>query len=432
MIVQKPREIAARVLLRRATEALFVEDLLESALTSARLSPVDRGLCQELVYGVVRWQATLRWLVERKTPGRTQKEGLAILLQLGLYQMFWLDRIPNHAAVNETVELGKQLGFGPQAGFLNAILRAFTRESDETRALLDGLKKSQPALGYSHPEWLVDRWQKVWGNGSTEQLLQWNNSPPPTFARRNSLQCTADELTEQWQKEGVEFSPARHDWIPEEVAFELRKCPSIASLESFHRGLFYIQDPSTLLAVEWLDPQPGETILDTCAAPGGKTTYIAQKMENRGTIVALDTHQSRLNLLTQNATRLGTSCIRTELSDDGREAGTKRYHRILVDAPCSNTGVMRRRIDVRWRLRLEEIDRLRRTQLSILKRAISQLKPGGVLVYSTCSLETEENTSVIQQLIREHPELQLDRERALLPFQEMVDGAYVARLTRAV
>lgn len=420
------------MLLRRAKEAIFVEDLLESALASASLSPVDRGLCQELVYGVVRWQATLRWLVERKTPGRTQKEGLVVLLQLGLYQMFWLDRIPDHAAVNETVELGKQLGFGPQAGFLNAILRAYTRESNETHDLLKALKKSDPTLGYSHPTWLVDRWQKSWGNEITEQLLQWNNSPPPTFARRNSLRGTEDELTEQWRKEGVEFSPLTHDWIPKGIAFELTKCPSIAGLESFRRGLFYVQDPSTLLAVEWLDPQPGEMILDTCAAPGGKTTYIAQKMKNQGTVVALDTHPSRLSLLTQNATRLGVSCIRAELSDDGSEAGSQLYDRILVDAPCSNTGVMRRRVDLRWRLRLEEINRLSRTQLNILKRAARQLRPGGVLVYSTCSLEAEENASGIQQLLREHPELRLDRERALLPFQDKVDGAHVARLSRAM
>ena len=429
MILQKPREIAARVLLRRAKESIFVEELLESALVSASLSPVDRGLCQELVYGVVRWQSTLRWLVERKTPGRTQKEGLGILLQLGLYQMFWLDRIPNHAAVNETVELGKQLGFGPQAGFLNAILRAYTRESNETRDLLKALKHAQPALGYSHPEWLVNRWQKTWGDGVTEQLLQWNNSPPPTFARRNSLQATADQLTEQWRKEGVEFTPFTRDWIPEGIAFELVKCPSIASLESFRRGMFYVQDPSTLLAVEWLDPQPDEIILDTCAAPGGKTTYIAQKMENRGTVVAVDTHQSRLDLLTQNATRLGVRCIQAELSEGAGEARLRRYDRVLVDAPCSNSGVMRRRVDLRWRLRLEEIDRLRQTQLSILRRAVSQLKPGGVLVYSTCSLEADENALVIQQLLREHPELTLERERSLLPFQDQVDGAYVARLS---
>ncbi|MBC8001120.1 MAG: 16S rRNA (cytosine(967)-C(5))-methyltransferase RsmB [Opitutaceae bacterium] len=432
MILQKPREIAARVLLRRAREAVFVEDLLESALASAGLSTVDRGLCQELVYGVVRWQATLRWLVERKTPGRTQKEGLGILLQLGLYQMFWLDRIPNHAAVNETVELGKHLGFGPQAGFLNAILRAYTRESDETRDLLKSLKQSQPALGYSHPEWLVDRWQKTWGHGTTEQLLQWNNSPPPTFARRNSLQATADELTEQWRKEGVEFSPLTRDWISDGVVFELSKCPSIASLESFRRGMFYIQDPSTLLAVEWLDPQPGETVLDTCAAPGGKTTYMAQKMQNCGAIIALDTHQSRLSLLTQNATRLGASCIRAELSEAGHNARPQLFDRILVDAPCSNTGVMRRRVDLRWRLSPEEIDRLSRIQLGILKRVIGQLKPGGTLIYSTCSLEADENASVIQQLLSDHPELTLERERQLLPFQDSVDGAYVARLNRVV
>src|SRR6185437_8956659 len=165
----------------------FVEDLLASALAQSHLSTPDRGLCQELVYGVVRWQATLDWLISRKTPGRTQKPMLQTLLRLGLYQIFWLDRIPNHAAVNETVEQAKQAGFGPQAGFINAVLRGYLREFDATTAALSDLKTTQPHLGYSHPEWLVTRWQKRWGAEKTAQLMEWNNTTPKTFARINDL-----------------------------------------------------------------------------------------------------------------------------------------------------------------------------------------------------------------------------------------------------
>src|SRR5260221_1577461 len=168
---QKPRQIAARILGQRRANGLFVEDLLEIALASASLSPANRGLCQEIVYGVVRWQAALDWLIARKTGGREQKPALQNLLRLGLYQIFWLDRIPDHAAVHETVELGKQNGFGPQAGFVNAVLRGYLREADETKKLLADLKISQPALGWSQPEWLVARWQKRWGAEKAAQLL---------------------------------------------------------------------------------------------------------------------------------------------------------------------------------------------------------------------------------------------------------------------
>src|SRR6266540_491406 len=187
MSVQNPREIVARVLHRRRARSEYTENLLETELASAQLSPADRGLCQEIVYSVVRSQATLDWLIARKTQGRAQKPGLQDLLRLGLYQIFWLDRIPNHAAVNETVKQAKQSGFGPQAGFVNAVLRGYLREFDATKLLLAELKTTQPHIGYSHPEWLVARWQKRWGTEKAAQLMEWNNTPPKTFARVNTL-----------------------------------------------------------------------------------------------------------------------------------------------------------------------------------------------------------------------------------------------------
>jgi 16S rRNA (cytosine967-C5)-methyltransferase len=197
---QKPRQIAARILQQRRAGGGFVEDLLETALHGASLSPADRGLCQEITYGVVRWQAALDWLIARKTGGREQKPALQNLLRLGLYQIFWLDRIPDHAAVNETVELAKQNGFGSQAGFVNAVLRGYLREQDETRKLLAGLKISQPALGWSHPEWLVARWQQRWGIEKTASLLEWNNTPPKTFARVNTLKFGGVDGARLWSK----------------------------------------------------------------------------------------------------------------------------------------------------------------------------------------------------------------------------------------
>ncbi|HXT10139.1 MAG TPA: transcription antitermination factor NusB [Candidatus Angelobacter sp.] len=587
---QKPRQIAAQILHRRNTGNDFVEDLLASALAQSHLSAADRGLCQELVYGVVRWQATLDWLIARKTPGRTQKAGLQNLLRLGLYQIFWLDRIPNHAAVNETVEQARQNGFGPQAGFVNAVLRGYLREFDATKTLLADLKTAQPHLGYSHPEWLVIRWQKRWGSEKAAQLMEWNNTPPKTFARINTLkfQTTDDgrahrsartesqnqptretspnagttspspprsggleplgkrrkefaegegprgssereaseslgrgevafgvegqhnsprhptldtpsspgELLTEWRNENVEYEFIRRDWFEENLVFELKSHPPLAKLRTFQQGLFYIQDPSTLLAVRELDPEPGETILDLCAAPGGKLTYIAQLMRNQGRLIAHDTFPDRLKLIEENCARLGVTIAETALSSNlfpteirkdafanltrvsgkqleqilplpggleplgeaakgiwqsqrperaeragaseslGQGEGERsltnlKFDRVLVDAPCSNTGVMRRRVDLRWRIRPEELDRLRATQLDLLHEAATRLKPGGTLIYSTCSLEPEENETVIREFLANSPWLKLETHRELLPFNEVTDGAFVARLRKA-
>ena len=423
--------------------------------------PPDRALCQEIVYGVTRWQATLDWLIARKTGGRKQKPALQNLLRLGLYQIFWLDRIPNHAAVNETVELARQNGFGAQAGFVNAVLRGYLREADATKKLLDELKTTQPALGWSHPEWLVTRWQKRWGAGRTAQLLEWNNTPPKTFARVNTLkfrrgEFRRDELHEspnksaensgrrvtppsefkdagdlltRWRDENVEYDFVRRDWLEENLVFELKSHPSVGSLASFRDGWFYIQDPGTLLAACKLGPQPGETILDFCAAPGGKTTFIAQLMNNQGRVIAQDVSDERLKWIQENCQRLGVTCVETVLPST-LDPQPSTFDRILVDAPCSNTGVMRRRVDLRWRIQPEEIKRLRTAQLDLLQQAATQVKPGGVLVYSTCSLEPEENGGVVEQFLSERADFKLDYEHELLPFVDNVDGAYVARILR--
>ena len=493
---QNPRQIAARVLSQRLTSGEFTENLLETALATARLLPADRGLCHELVCGVVRWQATLDCLIARKTdPARQQRPALLNLLRLGLYQIFWLDRIPPHAAVHETVELAKQCGYSAQAGFINAMLRGYLRETEAIKKILADMKLSQPALGWSHPEWLVEKWRRQFGPESTRQLLAWNNTPPKTYARVNTLKFTdlqggaaqtsarltaarggdasageppsisslhpsaaanrmkdAGDLLTRWREEQVEYDFLTRDWTGENLAFELKSHPPLARLGSFRDGWFYVQDPSTLLAPKLLEVQPGETVLDLCAAPGGKTTFLAQLMENRGRIIASDQDPTRLKLVKDNCVRLGVTCV--EL-DDGRgdEARTanrhlangneklsqrlltpattaEKFRRILVDAPCSNTGVLRRRVDLRWRIQPAEIERLRAIQLNLLNQAALRLRPSGVLVYSTCSLEPEENTEVVKQFLAAHADFTLELERQLLPFADGVDGAYVARLAQ--
>jgi 16S rRNA (cytosine967-C5)-methyltransferase len=428
---EKPRQIAARVLQRHAAGSDWLESVLDAELAESSLAPVDRAIAQELAFGVLRWQAALDWLIARKTAGRTQKNALQILLRLGLYQLFWLDRIPDHAAVHETVQLARELGCGPQAGFVNALLRGCLRERETLERDLEELKASKPHTGYSHPEWLCRRWEKRWGSGKLRALLAWNNTPPAVFVRVNTLKTTPEELARQFEKEGVLFTPRSFDWIPNDLVFELRSHPPLVSLPSFQQGAFYVQDPSTLLAVRELDSQPGEGVLDLCAAPGGKATFIAQLMRNEGRVVANEPSPPRRKLMEENCQRLGVSCVEISDSFCSKTPGlVERFDRVLVDAPCSNTGVMRRRVDLRYRLQPPEIERLTGLQLKLLHQAADQLKPGGTLIYSTCSLEPEENGDLVKKFLSGQKEFRLTNERQLTPFADGVDGAYVSALQR--
>jgi 16S rRNA (cytosine967-C5)-methyltransferase len=424
---QNPREIAVEVLGRR-TGGDYVEELLEGALAQKHLLPKDRSLCQELVYGIIRNQSALDHLIVRKTQNRVQKPRLQDILRLGLYQIFWLDRIPGHAAVHETVELAKRRGFGPQAGFVNAVLRGYLREGNETRALLEELRHSTPWIGYSHPEWLVKRWLNRFGSSNTVNLLARNNLPPDTFARVNTLKTNAEHLLPMWRDEGVDYDFVRRDWLEENLVFKLKSHPPLDSLRSFQQGFFYIQDPSTLLAASELAAKPGEQVLDVCAAPGGKLSYIAAMMDNQGRILATDISENRLNLVKENCARLGITCVETALAGQTtRPKGV--FDRAIIDAPCSNTGVMGRRVELRWRIREEELTRLRAQQTGLLKATAAELKKGGTLVYSTCSIEPEENQLVIRDFLEQTTGWRLVRERELLPFIENTDGAYCATLT---
>ena len=260
--------------------------------------------------------------------------------------------------------------------------------------------------------------------------MVWNNTPPKTFARINALKTDASKLLPQWREENVEYDFVLHDWVGEDLVFELKSHPPLRQLGSFQQGLFYVQDPSTLLAVRELDPQPAETVLDLCAAPGGKLTFMAQLLKNQGSVIAHDLTPERLGLVEENCARLGVTCVQTVLPSTLDPRPSPLHDRVLVDAPCSNTGVMRRRVDLRWRLRPEELGRLLVMQLKLMRQAAALLKPGGTLVYSTCSLEPEENGEVVSEFLAAHRDFQLERERELLPFVDQVDGAYVARLVR--
>ncbi|MBL6763689.1 MAG: 16S rRNA (cytosine(967)-C(5))-methyltransferase RsmB [Verrucomicrobiae bacterium] len=418
MKTQKPREIAVNVLIQREAGRHFTENILDRSLQDAGLSAADRALCRELVSGCVRWQLTLDELIDRRTDGRRQPAAVRALLRLGLYQLIFLTKIPPHAAVHETVAMASTHGCSRQKGFINAVLRHYGRELEAIRGQVEEWKESDLALGFSHPRWLIERWTSDFGLENTRALLEWNNQPAPTFARVNTLKTTAAELTRRWsEEESVEFEAVERDWLPGELFFQLKSNPPIAQLKSFQGGCFYVQDPSTALACLLLDPRPGERILDYCAAPGGKTTLIAQMANNQADIVAQDHHMKRLRRIQENCERLGVTSVSKFITsvDREKELGEVKFDKILLDVPCSNSGVMRRRIDLRWRLTEAELQRLVETQRELLGEAKAWLKPGGRIVYSTCSIDPLENAGISGDS---------GSARQLTPFGDGCDGAF--------
>jgi 16S rRNA (cytosine967-C5)-methyltransferase len=283
--------------------------------------------------------------------------------------------------------------------------------------------------------WQLKRMAGSWNfcaNGSLIRRDEFHESQTKnqsgTRGTRPSEITNAGDLLARWREENVEYDFFTRDWTGENLAFELKAHPPLASLGSFRDGWFYVQDPSTLLAVRELGAQPGEIILDLCAAPGGKATFIAQQMDNHGRLVAHDAFADRLKLIQENCTRLGVTCAEITSTFNFQPA---TFDRVLVDAPCSNTGVMRRRVDLRWLIQPHKIERLRATQLDLLQQAATVLKPDGILVYSTCSLEPEENSEVVKEFLAANAGFKLETERQLLPFADNVDGAYVARLKKS-
>ena len=387
-------------------------------------------MVQEMVFGVIRNLILLdTWIDEKATrpPGKTRAR---TMLRLGLYQIAFMDRIPEHAAVHETVATARDLRLHTQAGFINAILRGFLREKESFLKRLEDWKTSQPQVAYSHPNWLFKKWKNQFGANEANELLQWNNQIPSSYARWNPLCGTLEELELAWNEEGVTRKEVCFTWSEGIKMYRIISLPKQPDkLESFKRGPFYLQDPSTLLAVTLVNAKPGEAILDTCAAPGGKTCAMAAQMENSGTIVAADPDQGRLRRLRENMERLAVSnATMTANVNNTSKDHSKSFDAILIDAPCSNSGVMRRRLDVRWRLSSQEIKSITEQQMGILQENSKLLKPGGRLVYSTCSLEPEENHQIVAKFIKENALFQLTDEQQLTPFEHGVDGAYAAKL----
>jgi 16S rRNA (cytosine967-C5)-methyltransferase len=413
MALPSARRIALAALCRWREEKRFADSTISGFLAKAELSYSDRAFALQLFYGVLRNLTLLDFWILRLRSSPVEA-GLRDVLRLGLYQLFFLETA-QHAAVYETVELASR----GQRAVTNAMLRAAARRRNE---LLSRAGAQPLSVRTSHPQWLVARWQQHFGAKNAEELCGWNNLPPPIYGRINRLKISREKFLQLYPKPRP--VAGKSDFV------EFDALPANA----LNRGHCYIQDPSTMIACQLLDPKPTEKILDACAAPGGKTGYIALLMKNKGTIVACDRDPERLAILKDNMARLGAGIVHKLRHDWTRDrippeiASVAPFDRILVDAPCSNTGVMRRRVDVRWRLRPGDLTRMPGEQFQITRSAISLLKPGGVLVYSTCSLETEENELLVERLLDELPRMRLTDREFCLPFRDHFDGAFAARL----
>ncbi len=409
--MKSPRRAAVSILRAWSKGHAYAENLIERHASRNSLSSADRALLNAIVLGVLRNLRLLDHWIGELRKGKLDDETRDIL-RVGLCQLLIL-QLPDHAAVFETVELGKS----GARGLINAVMR---RAASSKKKLFD-LDSLPPEVLYSHPDWLYKRWRKSFGKQDAITLMAFNNEPAPVYARVNPLagpvELPAPPTTEDGE---IEELPEGFIRIEGQVPGELLK-----------KGAIYIQDPATRHSVDLLDPRPGERILDACAAPGGKAFLIAAAQRGAASLTCTDSNEKRLPRLKENLERLHCGDALIEVHDWATPAPEK-WHRafdaILLDVPCSNTGVFRRRVDVRWRLRNSDIIELTKLQRSIIENALPCLKPGGRIVYSTCSIESEENESLIAALLADHPELELAGFRQALPHRDGTDGAYAALL----
>ncbi|KAB2643028.1 MAG: 16S rRNA (cytosine(967)-C(5))-methyltransferase RsmB [Verrucomicrobia bacterium] len=403
----------------------YAESLIERHAQRRKLTSPDRGLLQAILFGVLRHRRLLDHWIGKLRDGKLDPETRDVL-RVGLCQLLILN-LPDHAAVNETVEAGK----ANVRNLINAVLR---RATTSRKRLLDEVADLPPAVVHSHPDWLFNRWRAAFGKANALALMEWNNQPAGTFFRLNPL--VGAPLSGAPAAAGVSPLSSNTPAAPL-PGTPVANAPNFFQLEGplptalLAAGAIYIQDPATRHAVELLDPQPGEHILDACAAPGGKAFLIAAALGSAANLVCTDSNEKRLPRLRDNLTRLHAADATIAVHDWTQPAPPAwhgAFDGILLDVPCSNTGVVRRRVDVRWRLQAPDIEALVRTQRLILENALPCLKPGGRLVYSTCSLEHAENLGQIAAFLAAHPSLTLHSTRDALPFRDHTDGAFAARI----
>ena len=438
------RDAAVNVLHEVWDKDAYANVALAKCLRQRELSEVDRRFVTELVYGAVKAGKTLDWILRRyvNRPLGKMPPMICHILRLGLYQIFFMDKVPASAACNEAVELAKKYGHAGTVKLVNAVLRTAVREPEKAAFPSGkGHATEQLALSAQHPVWMVKRWIRTFGYEETVQLCDFNNRQAILSLRTNTLKICREELLAQLQQEGAAAEAS--EWAPEGIL--CRTHPALDSMASLQTGLFQVQDESSMQAAYVLAPEPGEFVIDACSAPGGKTTHIAALMKNQGRILALDVYDHKLARIQENAKRLGIDIIETRLQD-AREIGTlyaNQADRVLVDAPCSGLGVLRRKPDARWKKSEELLSELPMLQGAILQSAAAAVRPEGILVYSTCTIEKEENEAVVQSFLEKNTQFVLEDTGSFLPIRKRTesmvqfypqrdhtDGFFIARMRR--
>jgi len=446
-----PRRIALEILNAIDKEGIRADELLGKGFKSKpELTSREKAFITELVYGVLRWRDSIDWVINNFSthPKRPLSRLLRNFLRLGIYQVLYLTRIPVPISVSETVELAKELFTDKIAKLVNGVLRNVERNRDTLPyPSLHDDPTTAIAIRYSHPLWLVKKWVDHYGIETTISLCKANNTPPPLIIRTNTLKKNREELIASLQKEGLVCEPTQYS--PEGI--RAHHPADITRLDSFQKGWFFIQDEAAQLISHLVNPKPGEYLLDLCAAPGGKTTHLAQLMSDEGHIMAIDIRKNNIRLLKENQLRLGIRIMSPFLADATHSLplkGCRLFDKVLLDVPCSGLGILRRHPDGKWRKSLETIEKLKKTQWKIIHNASQYVKPGGVMVYSTCTLNHEENECMIEAFLSfmkndftiENPLPDLPHQCNLLittqgylqsfPHRDFMDGFFGARLRR--
>jgi 16S rRNA (cytosine967-C5)-methyltransferase len=436
-----PREAALKILHAADTRSAFSDRMLDGAHAHGAQDPRDQALMHELVKGTLRWRGRLDWVLDRMVHiGLSQvPPWIKNILRMGAYQILFLDRVPAHAAVDESVKLANEYGHPGTAGLVNSVLRRLAEEKD-TVALPDGDDVESLAAWGSHPRWLTQRWLERFGVDATRALMLADNRPVPVGLRVNLLRGTREQLIERLAAEQVTATPARYS--PDLIWIEGNH--PLARLATFKQGLCTAQDESEALVGRLVAPQAHERLLDLCAAPGGKCTHLAELIGDEGEVWAMERNEARVVPLQATVDRLGTHSVHVVQGDGRTYTFPMPFDRVLVDAPCSGLGVLGRRADARWRKSPDMLREMPPIQLELLAAGGRRARPGGVLVYSVCSFEPEETIEVVEDFLRDNPQFVLESAGGLLP-DEVVDengfmriyphvhgcdGAFAARFRR--
>lgn len=445
MIQINPREIAAEALMEIMTADAYNTMTLRRLLRqNGAMSRQDRAFVTEVVNGTLRNLIYIDHVLCTFSKTRTEKikPWLLAVLRTAVYQMYFME-VPDAAACNEAVKLAAVRGYGQLKGFVNGVLRTAAKKKQEILLPEKGTAEYLSVL-YSHPLWLVRMWIAYYGYAETEKICAYDNQSPDVTIRVNTLKTTTEELQKKLEQAGVAVTAGRIS----ADALHLTKTADLSRLDAFREGLFHVQDESSQLAVRVLDPQKGEEILDMCAAPGGKSFTIAERMENEGSLLSCDIYEHKIDLMAEGAERLGISILQCKVKDAAaREETPKQFDRVLADVPCSGLGLMRKKPDIRLKKDGNEIDSLTQIQRKILDNAAGYVKKGGVLVYSTCTLCRKENEKNLEWFLENHPDFaaediteylpeKWEAETArkgyltLLPHKTGTDGFFISRMRR--